>query len=112
LNKLFVYGTLMTGASNHDLVAPFCESIQAGTVNDYRKDQNGSLAYAVPCPGEKIAGQLLELQNVRTLLAMIDILEGYYYDHDVYIRKVVRVKLADGSETNAYMYVGDKICQK
>jgi ribosomal protein S12 len=41
---------------------------------------------------------------------MIDVLEGYYNNHDTYIRKVVKVILNNGSETNAYMYVGGKIC--
>lgn len=111
MNKLFVYGTLMSGGSNHDLVEAFCESIEVGAVEGYRKDYSDTLPYAVPCIGEKIVGQLLVLRNMEKILPKIDILEGYYDDHDVYIRKVVRVTLDDGSETNAYMYIGGRICR-
>ncbi len=111
MNKLFVYGTLKKGCGNHDLVAPYCESIVKGTVEGYRKEYNGTLPYAVPSPQDLLEGELFRLRDAHEILPMVDVLEGYYDDNELYVRKVVKVALADGSSVNAYMYVGGSICE-
>jgi gamma-glutamylcyclotransferase (GGCT)/AIG2-like uncharacterized protein YtfP len=109
MNRLFVYGTLKKGCYNHDLVEPYCESIVEAAVAGYRKEYSGTLPYAVPSPEDRLEGELLVLRDMREILPMVDVLEGYYDDNELYIRKVVTVALADGSSVDAYMYVGGSI---
>lgn len=100
--KVFVYGTLLTGESNHHVAAPFIQDRHPGVVKG-RLYNTGSFPAAVLDPdGYEIEGEWFDV--TENGLKRMDMLEGYrgegqrnFYD---------RVGVKDlHSGTEGYMYV-------
>lgn len=102
INKVFVYGTLREGRSNHRVVKPFqAAPAKEAVVPGYTlRRLSPSIPMAFEAEGEQVVGQVIELQRPRLFRALqqLDLLEG---EGSLYIRKVV--KTLDGD--NCYMYV-------
>jgi len=102
MHRVFVYGTLKSGFSNHYLLDG-CEYLgDAATVPTYKMIENG-FPVIMPDPGGKpLAGEIYTVNDET--LARLDQLEreGSSYD-----RELIDV-LADGEHlpTKAFIYVG------
>jgi gamma-glutamylcyclotransferase (GGCT)/AIG2-like uncharacterized protein YtfP len=76
LNKVFVYGTLMTGMKNHYLVEPYVKSVKPARVAGVLYD----LPYGYPAMttgNMEVFGELMELANITEALKVLDRLEDY-----------------------------------
>jgi gamma-glutamylcyclotransferase (GGCT)/AIG2-like uncharacterized protein YtfP len=110
LNRVFVYGTLMQGMSNHQVVAPYLLAATPAQMKGILFD----LAYGYPAVTDGdglVIGELLELSEVTAALAKLDSLEEYHGQncpenlYDRVIREVVDHK---GNKTPAYVYLWSK----
>lgn len=97
--KLMVYGTLMTGESNHS----FCRnavSIQPCTVTGTLYDTGFGFPAFVPEGDGVVSAELIEIPLADW--ADVDRLEGYprFYD-----RMLLRARLTDGTEVSGWLYI-------
>ncbi|MEG0843159.1 MAG: gamma-glutamylcyclotransferase family protein [Romboutsia sp.] len=108
IEKIFVYGSLRSDMFNYEkLLLGKVSKVEKGTImgklfHIENKD------YPAVIPGEDIiAGELMSLKNFDKSLDELDELENYTIDNNInceYLRKIVSVKLEDGSIENAYYY--------
>ena len=110
LDKVFVYGTLKKGFSNHPVIPPYCKGIQSAALAGLLFD----LPYGYPAAidGEGIiSGEVLELSRVEEALAELDNLEDYYGPgcaDNLYDRVVREAILTNGSKVTVYVYLWNK----
>jgi len=101
--KVFVYGTLKQGYSNHGLLHS-AKFIGGGvTVSGGFTMLNGGFPMCLSGGLFKVKGELYEVQDQRTL-DNLDRLEGvpsFFNRHDV------SVELSNGDVVDAFMYVGN-----
>ncbi|RDY25407.1 gamma-glutamylcyclotransferase [Romboutsia weinsteinii] len=108
VKKIFVYGSLRSDMFNY-------KKLLEGQVSKvYKGSIQGELShienkgYPAVVPGTStIQGELMELFNFEESLIKLDDLENYdenNYTDCEYLRKVVEVKLEDGTSDNAYYY--------
>ena len=97
MNKVFVYGTLMSGCENHRLIQG-SERIGAGACEGLEMYCDW-IPYAVPKDGSSIIGEVYNVPN--RVLAELDRLEGH---PRFYKRKKMLVKI-DGEVTPCWVYV-------
>jgi len=104
LKYLFAYGTLKRGFGNNERLLGAEKFIStAETVELYPMIGEGMgfpYAFDVPGTGNILQGEVFEVQE-KTWVAL-DRLEGYPNHYD---RKLITVKLADGSYIEATIYV-------
>ncbi len=75
--KLFVYGTLRRGESNHDLIAGRYRSVTPSVLRGFRVERRHGLLFALPAAAEAvIAGELYEFADTQ-ILRDLDRLEGF-----------------------------------
>ena len=100
--KLFVYGSLKPGFSNHAQIQRFVHDARAGRIRGILVDL-GSFPALIPGDG-LVEGVVLEIDQAA--LAITDRIEGYVPDRDrcLYIRKQVVVELDDGGQVAAWTY--------
>lgn len=96
--KLFVYGTLKNGRSNHRVLEG-ADFISTGVVYGMILHKGPGFPYATNCPGKLVHGELYELDD----LDRCDRLEGY---PNHYNRKLVPVETNEGT-IEAWMYYVD-----
>ena len=101
--RLFVYGTLMPGGSNHDQIEDHVQVAKPGTVEGILVDL-GAFPALVPGAGI-VKGVLLEINPAA--LETADRIEGYHPDRDrcLYLREEVIVRFEDGQEAVAWTYL-------
>ena len=104
--NIIAYGTLMTGEPNHR----FCENavrIRPCTIIGMLYDLHCGFPAFTTCGTSVVHAELIEIPIEDW--PNIDRLEGYprFYD-----RKLVSAKLADGSETEGWVYVMDRISNR
>lgn len=110
LNRVFVYGTLMQGMSNHHLVAPYLIAIYSAQMRGILFD----LPYGYPAvlDGEGVVkGELIELSDVADALATLDKLEQYHGQicpENLYDRVIREVIDSNGNVISAYVYLWSK----
>ncbi|AEF93531.1 AIG2 family protein [Desulfotomaculum nigrificans CO-1-SRB] len=110
IKHVFVYGTLMMGLSNHQVIQPYVQSIQPAEMKGRLYD----LLYGYPAMiagEEKVIGELVELVNHDQALVELDQLENYWGEgeaRNLYNRVVQEAKLADGRKVAAYVYLWAK----
>ena len=106
INKVFVYGTLMTDMHNHQLIEPFIKHLEmAKTLGKFY-----DLPYGYPAMigGEdEVWGELIELKDVKVALKALDRLEGYSgveSPRNLYNRTVQEILTPSGKVERAYVY--------
>ena len=103
--KVFVYGSLKVGFSNHGVVERYVLDVKPGTVDGFRMLNLGAYPGAVPVgEGESrsIRGEIMLLTDPERAMRNLDGLEGYPH---FYNRKVVTVRLDDGNTDAAWIYM-------
>lgn len=100
-DHLAVYGTLVPGGSNADVLAGIEGTWQAGTIAATRHE-DGWHGYpgVVPDPGARTDVQVLAAPDLADHLERLDAFEGPGYR-----RVVLPVTLADGRVVDAWVYV-------
>lgn len=107
IGKIFVYGTLMRGMHNHQLLAPFVASVQVATVQGrlLHLEQEG---YPVLLEGSgRVQGELVELTDETAALHILDLLEEFYgpdQPENVYERRLTAVSVSE-EVVSAWVYV-------
>lgn len=106
LNRVFVYGTLMTGRENFPLVAPYVKKVTPAK----SKGILYHLPYGYPAmvDGEgTVVGEVLELEKFSEVIARMDELEDSQPGgtHNLYHRIVGQVTLDTGETVSAYLYL-------
>src|SRR5438067_2283736 len=105
MTKVFVYGTLMNGMSNHRVINPVViEKIEAATVKDMDLYlvQGGGFPCMIPGTGQ-VFGEVITIkkEHSRAAIRRMDQLEGYHGKNDpmnLYNREQLKVKLSNGTE--------------
>ena len=103
--RLFVYGTLAPGEPNHDQLDGVRGSWTPASVRGHLRRLGWGADMGYPAlildpDAERIAGQLLESDDLERHWRRLDEFEG-----DEYSRVLTRVDLADGREVEAFVYV-------
>lgn len=106
-SRLFVYGSLAPGQSNHGLLRKLPGSWQRGSVNGLLHPAGTALTAGYPvvdltAPGVPVAGFLFTSPELPRHWDELDAFEG-----EGYRRVETRVTLADGSLTDAFIYALD-----
>lgn len=106
INKVFVYGTLMTDMHNHHLVKPFVKHLETAKTLGLLYD----LPYGYPAMVgglNEVLGEIIELNDVEEALKVLDLLEEYYGEEssrNLYNRTVQEVQTLSGRVEQAYIY--------
>jgi gamma-glutamylcyclotransferase (GGCT)/AIG2-like uncharacterized protein YtfP len=107
INRVFVYGTLMSGMRNHHLIKPYLKRIISGKTDGILYD----LPYGYPAiiPGNSIVcGEIMELRDPGEALEVLDRLEDYHGKEsycNLYNRIIQVVETRDGERLPAYLYI-------
>jgi gamma-glutamylcyclotransferase (GGCT)/AIG2-like uncharacterized protein YtfP len=102
--KVFVYGTLKEGFSNHRCLGDSTLVGRGTTVKNYRMFTNGffpMLTAILPGEGYRIRGEVYDV--TESILKRLDLLEGV--GSGLYRRESTAVILEDGSRCTAFVYV-------
>ena len=102
MEKVFVYGTLRKGFSNHHYLKNSKFLGKARTKERYTMVA-ASIPFVNKTPSTQIVGEVYEV-DVATL-KKLDVLEGH---PNWYIREKVPVILEDGQEIEAWIYFNDR----
>lgn len=97
--RVFVYGTLMKNCYNHEWYMKEQKCLGQAVLPGYALYDLGSFPGIVPNEGERVLGQVYEVE--QQCLEQLDILEG---NGQLYSRRPVEVWL-DGTKVNAEVYV-------
>lgn len=106
INKVFVYGTLMTDMHNHHLIKPFIKHLETATTLGMLYD----LPYGYPAMiggEEEVWGEIIELKNVEEAMKVLDGLEGYSGvegPRNLYNRTVQEIQTLSDKVQQAYVY--------
>ncbi|MGL5694577.1 MAG: gamma-glutamylcyclotransferase family protein [Peptostreptococcaceae bacterium] len=108
VDKVFVYGSLRSDMFNYEIY------LDGKVTNNEKSTIDGDLfhidnkGYPAVVPGDgEVVGELMEFKDFEGTLKELDELEAYEEgkeDENEYNRKVVDVKLEDGSTEKAYYY--------
>lgn len=107
---IFVYGTLREGLYNYDrILKGKTESIVDATIDEYDMLDLGSFP-GIISGSNTIVGEVMNIKPNYYLqtLQLLDRLEGYnpsQKSKSLYHREIKKVKLVDGKEIDAYVYV-------
>ena len=99
MHKVFVYGTLKSGKSNHYFLANAKFLGKARVGRNFKLYVSG-LPYLVEESGDGAVGEVYEVDNEG--LMSLDRLEGH---PNFYFRKPVKVKYEDNTEEEALVYL-------
>lgn len=100
--KVFVFGTLKRGYSNHHVLGPHAKLVgEAETTSCYRMFSVGFPVIIEDGDGYPVAGELYDVPPKQ--LIWLDQLEG---EGRMYHRKVTEVTLKSGGPIECYIYVG------
>ncbi len=115
INKVFVYGTLQFGQSNHELIRPYTKNIKPAKMKGLLYDLG---PYPVMTRGDGwVTGEVITFDNKVKVLALLDRLEGYIepnHPRNLYEREIDDAFYADGSSEKVFFYrwAGDRKCSK
>ncbi len=114
MNNLFAYGTLMY----EDEEPSFSIDLDKYLVETKKGEVRGDL-YVVegfpfldPEGNGKVEGKLFILSDIDRVLSKYDKIEGAEESQPFFERRVMEVELKDGSEVDAYCYVGGESLRK
>ena len=109
--RLFTYGTLSPGQSNHHILSDVFGSWEAASVTgtvqfDGRGSARGYPAIVLNDAGQSVPGFLFSSDQLSPQWGMLDEFEGTGYR-----RVLTRVRRSDDSLVTAYIYVLNAGCQ-
>lgn len=104
----FFYGTLMSGFDRRQRLGLEDRIVRRGRgwIEAALFDM-GSYPAAVPSPGGRVWGELVEISDGDEVWPALDAVEGYdpgAPDHSLYIRRLVPVHLDDERDVEAWVY--------
>jgi gamma-glutamylcyclotransferase (GGCT)/AIG2-like uncharacterized protein YtfP len=104
----FFYGTLMSGFDRRQRLGLEDHIIRRGRgwIEAALFDM-GTYPAAVPSPGQRVWGELVEITDAERVWSALDDVEGYdpgAPDQSLYIRRVVPVHADDDSLVEAWVY--------
>ena len=104
----FFYGTLMSGFERRQRLGLEDRIVRSGRgwIEAALFDM-GSYPAAVPSPGGRVWGELVEISDSDQVWPALDAVEGCdpaAPDHSLYIRRLVRVHLEDERDVEAWVY--------
>lgn len=104
MDRLFVYGTLAPGKPNEHVLAKLAGTWEPATIRGtlHPKGWGAALGYPVVIlddAGETVEGQLFSSTELAEFWGELDEFEGAAYK-----REITTVKLADNSESTAFIY--------
>jgi gamma-glutamylcyclotransferase (GGCT)/AIG2-like uncharacterized protein YtfP len=104
----FFYGTLMSGFDRRQRLGLEDRIVRRGRgwIEAALFDM-GTYPAAVPSPGQRAWGELVEIADADSVWPALDDVEGYdpaTPDSSLYVRKVVPVHLDDGRDVEAWVY--------
>jgi gamma-glutamylcyclotransferase (GGCT)/AIG2-like uncharacterized protein YtfP len=107
-DSVFFYGTLMTGFDRRRRagIEGKLRNRRRGTINAVLFDL-GIYPAAIPAPDGKVLGEVYDVDEVESVLAALDEIEGYSVEHpdrSLYTRQRTTVALEDGTTTEAWVY--------
>lgn len=113
MRKFFVYGTLMEGMSNHEVIPQEAiESIEKASISNMDLYPYASGAFPCMIPGDGIVrGEVITVkpEYLEVSLLLMDQLEGYddsnLKENNFYNREVKAVALDKNEYVEAYAYV-------
>ncbi len=112
VDKIFVYGTLMSGMSNYHVIRPFIKTVKPAKMKGILYDL--PLGYPAMVDGEgTVLGEIMESNDIESALAILDELEEYYGPGALgneYIR-VIREAECNGEKYNTFVYLWAKPMQ-
>lgn len=114
---LFAYGTLRRGERHHALLKPALRQAAPALLPDHTLHIE-RVAYALPCTGRLVTGELLWLQpdGYDTVLARLDHLEGYTAgaddNHYERVPRTVLVVEAGALPLSAWVYLGGRLARE
>ena len=105
MERLFVYGTLAPGRTNHSVLEPIPGTWETATLKGYLLDEGWGATMGFPGivpseDGEEIKGYVLSSDRLSEHWTMLDEFEG-----DDYERIPVLVTIESGEKVKAYVYV-------
>lgn len=105
MNRLFVYGTLAPGEPNEHVLADLGGTWEPASIRGtlHAEGWGAALGYPVVMldeAGEVVNGQLFTSPDLTEYWSELDEFEGAAYK-----REITTVKLADNSESSAFVYV-------
>lgn len=103
--RLFVYGTLMSGERGFGLFAAASLHWEAAHLSNTRLYVGDGYPIAVPGKGT-VSGEVhwLDPAQLPDLLEQLD-----HYEGDEYVRQLYPVTLASGEHCEAWVYLGDPL---
>lgn len=109
INKLFVYGTLKTETHllNELVDSSGYRFLGKGTISGKKLEGAPYPAVIKTDTGERVSGELIELELFSDSIRILDEYKGFDPDHSegsLYIRERVHVVLEKGLTTEAWMY--------
>jgi gamma-glutamylcyclotransferase (GGCT)/AIG2-like uncharacterized protein YtfP len=107
-DRIFVYGTLQHGQSRNYILRGL--KYEKAILYNYKKVEPPSLGFPfiISDDGSKVKGEIY--YNIsKELIEQLDMIEG---EGKLYHRILVKVKLEDGSEKEAYTYYPSEILIK
>ena len=99
MDMVFVYGTLMKGHGNHRSYLSKSDCLGKGEITGYALYAVSSFPGIVPENGEKVKGEVYQVD--RDTLKRLDCLEG---EGSLYLRKKVKVRV-DDQIVQAWTYI-------
>lgn len=114
MERIFVYGTLMRGMTNHcliqDAAKDTCEAFVFGKLVHLRRE-----GYPMLFKGnDRVTGELIVLSDVQKTLQTMDILEEFYGSgnpRNLYERVIIKVESA-GNFCDAWVYICPEAIEK
>ena len=106
INRVFVYGTLMTDMQYHHLIEPFVKHLETAKTLGLLYD----LPYGYPAMiagEEEVWGEIIELKDVEEALKVLDRLEEYFgleNPRNLYDRTIQEIQTLSGKSEQAYVY--------
>ena len=99
---VFTYGTLMKGQPAYGKFGA-CEFVDEATLYDYAIYEVGLYPAAVPLKGFKVEGEVYAVNDEQ-----LKLFDEYEDEGDLYIRKIVKVELADKKIIDVFLYEYNK----
>lgn len=107
--RVFAYGTLLRGGSNHERFCADALAIEPASTTGRLYDLLAGFPAMVNSAFGTVHGEAMTFPDIDEALARLDCLEGYRRErpeHSLYLRRVQNVTLLDsGATVPAYCYV-------